>query len=63
MKRQNKEWRAHHSSIGLAEDGGKKRAKSETREITQKYVDALAQIAQEGDFIRRQSKPSQNYIW
>jgi hypothetical protein len=40
----------------LIPDDGKKRAKSETREITLKYVDALAKIAKEGEFLQRQSK-------
>jgi|LakMenEpi03Aug12_release.lakeMendotaPanAssembly.Ray.scaffolds.fasta_scaffold6177243_1 hypothetical protein len=40
----------------MVTDEGKKRAKSETRDITLKYVDALAKIAKEGEFLQKQSK-------
>lgn len=34
----------------------KKRAKSESRDITIKYVDALAKASKEGDYLTSQSK-------
>ena len=44
------EWRAQHQKIKMVEDK-KKRAKSESRDITIKYVDALVKASKEGDYL------------